>query len=70
METMTTARANTLDATTEMRTPFDFLGDMLDRLHKRSPVLGFLVAILIAVACTALAAYLNQVGAAVGSTRL
>jgi hypothetical protein len=53
------------DATTDMRTPFDLLGDVLDRLHRRSPVLGFLVAILIAVACTALAAYLNQDGAAV-----
>lgn len=44
-------------------TPFDILGALLDRLHARSPVLGFLVAILIAVVCTALAAWLNQDGA-------
>lgn len=51
-----------------MRTPFDYLGDVLDRLHKRSPALAFLVAILIAVACTALAAWLNQDGSFVATT--
>lgn len=48
-----------------MRTPFDYLASLLDRLHKRSPALAFLVAILIAVACTALATYLNQDGSSI-----
>lgn len=41
-------------------TPFDFLGALLDRIYARSKVLGFLVAVLIAIVCTALAAWLNQ----------
>lgn len=48
--------------------PFELLGTFLDRLHKRSPALAFLVAVLIAVVCTAMAAYLNQDGAAVIAT--
>lgn len=48
--------------------PFELLGTFLDRLHKRSPVLAFLVAVLIAVACTALAAWLNQDGTFVATT--
>lgn len=46
-------------------TPFDYLGALLDRIYARSKILGFLVAILIVVACMALAACLNQDGAAV-----
>lgn len=51
-----------------MRTPFDYLADALDRLHKRSAALAFLVAVLIAVACTAMAAYLNQDSSFVATT--
>lgn len=48
--------------------PFDLLGKWLDRLHARSPILAFLGAILIAVACTLLAAYLNEDGSSVALT--
>ncbi|WP_186194489.1 hypothetical protein [Burkholderia gladioli] len=43
-------------------TPFDWLGDLLERLHKRSPVAGYLVAVLIAAGATYVIARLNQDG--------
>lgn len=48
--------------------PFELLGIFLDRLHKRSQALAFLVAVLIAVACTAMAAWLNQDSSFVATT--
>lgn len=45
-----------------MRTPFDLLDALLDRLHHRSPVLAHFVAIAIVAACTLAIAYLNQDG--------
>lgn len=45
-----------------MNTPFDFLGDLLERLHKRSPVAAYCVALLIVAACTLGLAYLNADG--------
>lgn len=44
-------------------TPFDLLGALLDRIHNRSPLAGYLVATLIAVACMYAVALLNADGA-------
>jgi hypothetical protein len=43
-----------------MKTPFDYLGAFLDRLHKRSPLAAYVVAVLIAAVCTVGLAALNQ----------
>jgi hypothetical protein len=43
-----------------MKTPFDLLGAFLDRLHKRSPLAAYVVAVAIAAACTVGLAALNQ----------
>lgn len=48
-----------------MNTPFDWLGDLLERLHKRSPIAGYLVAVLIAAGATYVIARLNQDGMSV-----
>jgi hypothetical protein len=45
-----------------MNTPFDYLGALLERLHKRSPIAAYFVALLIAAACTLAVAYLNADG--------
>ncbi len=45
--------------------PFDWLGDLLERLHKRSPIAAYLVAVAIAVASVMALAYLNQDGSSV-----
>lgn len=44
--------------------PFELLGDMLERLHKRSPIAAYFVAVLIAAGCTLALAYLNADGSA------
>lgn len=46
-------------------TPFDYLGALLDRLHRRSPVAAYLVALAIAAVCTLAIAYPNQDGSSV-----
>ncbi|WP_412021505.1 hypothetical protein [Burkholderia cepacia] len=46
-------------------TPFDFLGALLDRIHARSPVAAYLLALLIAAACAIALALLNQDGMSV-----
>lgn len=46
-------------------TPFDWLGDLLERLHKCSPVAAYLVAVAIAAASVMVLAYLNQDGSSV-----
>lgn len=43
-------------------TPFDFLGALLDRIHARSPVAGYIIASLIAAACMYAVAILNADG--------
>ena len=48
-----------------MNTPFDYLGDLLERLHKRSPVAAYFVAVLIAAGATYVIARLNQDGMSV-----
>lgn len=48
-----------------MNTPFDYLGDLLERLHKRSPIAAYLVAVAIAAASVIAPAYLNQDGSSV-----
>ncbi|WP_186126409.1 hypothetical protein [Burkholderia gladioli] len=48
-----------------MNTPFDWLGDLLERLHKRSPIAGYLVAVAIAAGAVMALAYLNQDGSSV-----
>ncbi|WP_175427772.1 hypothetical protein [Burkholderia gladioli] len=48
-----------------MNTPFDYLGDLLERLHKRSPVVAYLVAVAIAAGAVMALAYLNQDGSSV-----
>lgn len=48
-----------------MRTPFDYLGDLLERLHKRSPIAAYFVAVLIAAGATYVIALLNQDGMSV-----
>lgn len=53
-----------------MRTPFDLLGDALDRLHKRSPAAAYLLALAIAAIGTIALACLNADGSAVSLTRL
>jgi len=45
--------------------PFDALDALLERIHKRSPVLAFLVAIAISAACMFAIAYLNADGSTV-----
>lgn len=49
-------------------TPFDLLGDWLERLHKRSPFVAYIIAVAIAAACTIAAASLNQDGTVVVTT--
>lgn len=44
--------------------PFDLLGGFLDRIHKRSPAVAYLVAVLIATACVIAATYLDADGSA------
>lgn len=46
-------------------TPFDWLSAVLDRIHRRSPLAAFFVALLIAAACALTLAYLNADGSAV-----
>nr|WP_175770365.1 hypothetical protein [Burkholderia anthina] len=43
----------------------DCLVQLLDRLHARNPVVAYIVAVLIAAACTIALALLNQDGPAV-----
>ena len=43
-------------------TPFDILAAWLERLHKRSRIAAYLVAVLVAAACTLALAYLNADG--------
>ncbi|MGS1072398.1 hypothetical protein [Burkholderia glumae] len=43
-------------------TPFDYLGQLLDRAYAKNKALGFLLALLIVVVATAAAALLNQDG--------
>jgi hypothetical protein len=45
-----------------VNTPFDHLGALLDRLHRRSPIAAYFVALAIAAACTLALAYLNADG--------
>ncbi|MEX3555818.1 MAG: hypothetical protein VB131_04190 [Burkholderia gladioli] len=51
-------------------TPFDLLGALLERIHARSPVAAYVVAVAIAAACALTAAYLNQDGVAVVHTHV
>ncbi|MEX3630425.1 MAG: hypothetical protein VB138_14230 [Burkholderia sp.] len=51
-------------------TPFDILGDWLERLRKRSPIVAYVVAVAIAAACTIAATSLNQDGTAVATTTM
>lgn len=53
-----------------MKTPFDYLGALLDRIHARSPIVAYFVALAIAAVCILAVAYLNQDGSSVGSTRI
>ncbi|MEK6418458.1 MAG: hypothetical protein V4801_02560 [Burkholderia gladioli] len=46
-----------------MNTPFDLLAALLDRLHKRSPIAAYLVALAIAAGAMMAIAMLNQDGA-------
>ena len=46
-------------------TPFDYLSALLERIHARSPVAAYLLALLIAAACAIALAFLNQDGTAV-----
>ncbi|MGS1033153.1 hypothetical protein EFP18_23415 [Burkholderia glumae] len=43
-------------------TPFDYLGQLLDRAYAKNKALGFLLALLIVVVATAAAALLDQDG--------
>ncbi|HDR9029923.1 TPA: hypothetical protein QDB14_004145 [Burkholderia vietnamiensis] len=51
-------------------TPFDYLGAALDRIHARSPLAAYLVALLIAAACAIALALLNQDGTSVASNHV
>ncbi|PVX84319.1 transposase domain-containing protein [Paraburkholderia unamae] len=48
-----------------MKTPFDYLADVLERIHARSPIAAYLVALVIAVLCTIALANLNADGSSV-----
>ncbi|WP_166676701.1 hypothetical protein [Paraburkholderia caballeronis] len=50
-----------------MKTPFDYLVALLERLHARSPVAAYFVALAIAAVCMLALAYLNADGSAVGA---
>ncbi|MDR3100786.1 MAG: hypothetical protein LBV73_27450 [Paraburkholderia sp.] len=43
-------------------TPFDYLAALLDRLHKRSPLAAYFIALVIAAVCTIALACLNADG--------
>jgi hypothetical protein len=40
-------------------TPFDYLGALLDRIRRYSPVLAYLIALAIVALCALALAYLN-----------
>ncbi|WP_293033979.1 hypothetical protein [Paraburkholderia sp.] len=48
-------------------TPFDYLGALLDRIHARSPIAAYLVALLIAAVCAIALALLNADGSSVST---
>ncbi|MCA8242868.1 MULTISPECIES: hypothetical protein [Burkholderia] len=48
-------------------TPFDYLGNLLERLYEWNPIVGYLAALAIAAACTLILAGLNADGSSAAS---